>query len=570
VAHMNVRDLGRLREIATVLVRHGFGHLVQGTPIEVRVEAATSRLSTADRVRQVLVELGPTFVKLGQVLSVRPDIIPGPFIKAFESLQDRVDPIPFEAVKEHLEREWGVAIEERLQSIDQTPLASASIAQVHKAVLRDGQTVAIKVQRPQIEERIRSDLHILYTLAHLITGKIDLPGFYTPVGVVQEFETALKRELDFLQEARAIARFRELFKDHPDVMAPGVFEAFTTGRVLVLELLEGRPLSTLDPTDQAVVGPMMDKLIDATYLQVFEHGFFHGDPHPGNLMLLEDGRLAYLDFGVTGTLTGDMQETLMSLFMSLVYQDAEGVALTLYRAGATDERVDLKGFSREVERLITKYHGASLADLGDRGTLMDFVEVASSYRIRLVTEFALLARTMSLLDGVARRFMPDVDIVAKVTPYAQRLVGLRLGPERLGRDALKLMAQVQTAARDVPMQLNQMMMDLQTGSIDIGVVDRESTQLRDEIRWVGIRLAMAMIAGAIGIGGALLLQPFPNISVRGVPVLLVAGGVFLSISLLVAMSLLMHTLFAARIHPREWLRRWVAVIRFFLPGKSDD
>ena len=240
VAHMNVRDLGRLREIATVLVRHGFGHLVQGTPIEVRVEAATSRLSTADRVRQVLVELGPTFVKLGQVLSVRPDIIPGPFIKAFESLQDRVDPIPFEAVKEHLEREWGVAIEERLQSIDQTPLASASIAQVHKAVLRDGQTVAIKVQRPQIEERIRSDLHILYTLSHLITGKIDLPGFYTPVGVVQEFETALKRELDFLQEARAIARFRELFKDHPDVMAPGVFEAFTTGRVLVLELLEGR------------------------------------------------------------------------------------------------------------------------------------------------------------------------------------------------------------------------------------------------------------------------------------------------------------------------------------------
>ena len=194
---MNVTDLGRLREIAGVLVRHGFGHVIQGTPIEVGGEASDSRLSTAARVRKVLVELGPTFVKLGQVLSVRPDIVPGPFIKELETLQDRVDPVPFDYVKDHLEREWGVALEERLQSIDQVPLASASIAQVHQAVLRDGQTVAIKVQRPDIEDRIRSDLHILYTLAHFISGQLELPGFYTPVGVVQEFEAALKLELDF-------------------------------------------------------------------------------------------------------------------------------------------------------------------------------------------------------------------------------------------------------------------------------------------------------------------------------------------------------------------------------------
>ena len=567
---MNVRDLGRLREIAGVFVRNGFGHLVQGTPIAVDGEASESRLSTAARVRQVLVELGPTFVKLGQVLSVRPDIIPGPFIKELESLQDRVDPVGFEDVKVHLEREWSASIDERLQSIDQTPLASASIAQVHKAVLRDGTTVAIKVQRPDIEDRIRSDLHILYTLAHFISGKIELPGFYTPVGVVQEFEAAMKLELDFIQEARAIERFNGLFKDHPDITAPIVYQEYTTGRVLVLELLQGRPLSILDPSEQATVGPMMDKLIDATYLQVFEHGFFHGDPHPGNLMLLDDGRLAYLDFGITGTLTGEMQDTLMNLFMSLVYRDAESVAMTLYRAGATDERVDLKGFSREVERLITKYHGASLTELTDRGTLMDFIEVASKYRIRLVTEFAVLARAMSLLDGVARRFIPDVDVVSKVTPYAQRLVGQRLGPERLGRDALRLMQQMQTAVRDVPLQLNQLMMDLSTGSIDIGTIDRGAAQMRDEVRWVGIRLSMAMIAVAMGVGGAVLLQPFTDISLQGTPVLPITGSVFVIVSVVVSISLMMHILFAARIHPREWLRRWFAVIRFFLPGKERD
>lgn len=566
---MNVRDLGRLQEIAAVLVRHGFGHLVAGTVVDPGgAKAAESRLSAAARVRQVLIELGPTFVKLGQVLSVRPDILPGDFIKELESLQDRVDPIPFSAVKTTLEREWGVSLDERLLSIDEQPLASASIAQVHKAVTREGETVAIKVQRPEIERRIRSDLHILYTLAALLTGRLELPGFYTPVGVVQEFEAAINLELDFLQEARAIVRFRGLFRDHPDLMAPAVFDQFTTGRVLVLELLHGRPLSSIDPADREAVEPMMEKLIEATYLQVFEHGFFHGDPHPGNLMLLDDGRLAYLDFGVTGTLTAEMQDTLMSLFMALVYRDAEGVALTLHRAGATDERVDLKGFSREVERLISKYHGASLEELTDRGTLMDFIEVASRYRIRLVTEFAVLARSVSLLDGVVRRFMPEIDIVATVTPYAQKLVGQRLGPERLGRDALRLMQHVQTAARDVPLQLNQMMMDLQTGSINIGTVDREAHHLRDEIRWAGTRLSMAMIACALGISGALLMQPFSAITVAQVPVMPVAGMVLIGTSIFMGLSLVMHTLFAARIHPREWLRRWFAVLRFFLPGKK--
>ena len=375
-------------------------------------------------------------------------------------------------------------------------------------------------------------------------------------------------ELDFLQEARAIERFRAYFKDHSDITAPTVFDDFTTRRVLVLELLIGRSLSSIDPADQEVVEPMMDKIIDATYLQVFEYGFFHGDPHPGNLMVLDDGRLAYLDFGVTGTLTGEMQDTLMNLFMSLVYRDAENVALTLYRAGATDERVDLKGFSREVERLITKYHGASLTELTDRGTLMDFIEVASKYRIRLVTEFAVLARAMSLLDGVARRFMPNMDVVSKVTPYAQRLVGQRLGPDRLARDGLRLMQQIQTTARDVPLQLNQLVMDLQTGNIDVGIVDRESARMRNEVRWVGIRLSMAMVAGSISVAGALLITPFSQMSFKGMPVLAVAGAAFLGISFLIWISLLMHTLFAARIHPREWLRRWVAIIRFFLPGKN--
>lgn len=567
--HINVRDLGRLREIGGVLVRHGFGHLIQGLPLEINERDQESKLPLPVRARQVLIELGPTFVKLGQVLSVRPDILPADFIRAFESLQDKVPPASFDQIKDVLEAELGGALGERFQSVAEKPIASASIAQVHKAVLRDGRTVAIKVQRPDIERRIRSDLHILYTLAHLFTGRLELPGFYTPVGVVQEFDAAINLELDFLQEARAIERFRRNFSDTDEIYAPEVHNEWTTRRVLVLELLVGQPFSELDPMARDAVGPVMDKVIEATYRQVFEHGFFHGDPHPGNLMLLDDGRLAYLDFGVTGALTPEMQDTLMSLFMSLVYKDAEGVALTLYRSGATDERVDLKGFKREIERLIATYHGTSLAALSDRGTLLDFVQVASRYRIRLVTEYAVLARTMSLLDGVARRFIPDLDIVAKVAPYAQRLFGQRMGPERLSRDAFRLLQQAQVAVRDVPLQMNQLVMDLQTGSIDIGIRDRDSERMRTEIRWLGIRLGLAMCAGAAGVTGALLLLPASSkLMIDKIPVLPTLGGIILLLAALMFCGLVAHTVFASRIHPREWGRRAMGVVRFFLPRKN--
>jgi len=565
--HINVHDLGRLREIAGVLVRNGFGQILQGLPIELPVESVATTLPLAARVRKTMVELGPTFVKLGQVLSVRPDIVPGAFITELQTLQDRVPPVSFEEIREVLDQELGAALDEQFESIEDTPLASASIAQVHRAVLRNGQVVAVKVQRPGIEGRIRSDLHILYTLAHLITGRIELPGFYTPVGIVQEFDAAINMELDFLQEARAITRFRNHFRNHEQITAPEVHTELSTRRVLVMELMEGAPLSALDPAEKDTAEAVMDLVIEATYCQVFEYGFFHGDPHPGNLMRLNDGRLAYLDFGVTGTLTGEMQDTLMSLFVALVYRDADAVALTLYRAGATKDRVDLKGFKREIERLIVKYHGASLETLADKGTLLDFVEVAARYKIQLVTEYAVLARAMSLLDGVARRFIPHVDLVAKVGPYAQRLFGQRLGPERLSRDAVRLMQQAQVAVRDVPMQISQLVMDLQTGSLDVGFVDREAELLRAEIRWAGFRISLALVAAATALAGAVLIAPVAlKVTLRDVHVVPVLGVLSLIFAGGLVVGLVTHTVFAARVHPREWMRRAVGVIRFFLPG----
>ncbi len=563
--HMNVHDLGRLREITRVLVRHGFGHLVRLAGLEVEEEGVESKVPLGRRIRLVLTDLGPTFVKLGQVLSVRPDIVPRDVLDELQGLQDNVPPAPFPEVREALEREMGATLEERFASFDPTPIASASIAQVHRAVLHDGRVVAVKVQRPGIEPAIRSDLHILYSLAHLIGDRIQLPGLYTPVGIVQEFDAALTRELDFIQEARAATRFRRSMKGHADIYAPEVYEEWTTRRMLVLEMLEGRRFSELAPgTPEADAA--MDRLIEATYLQVFELGFFHGDPHPGNLLVLTDGRLAYLDFGLTGTLNREMQDVLVALFLGLVQRDAEAVALTLFRAGATAGRVDLKAFRGEVERMMARYDGATLRQLSETASLVEFVQVAAQYRIRLVQEYAVLARAVSILDGIARRLLPDTDIVDRVRPYGQRVLAQRVSPERMSGEALRLLQHAQMTLQDLPIQLNQLLGDLEQGVLTVRTADPEGGELRREIRHAGLRVAIGLWITGMGLGGAVLVAlSDPALGWRSPQLFL--GLATLGLATLLWAALILHALVAERLHPREWRRNLIAVARFFLGSR---
>ncbi len=564
--HINVRDLGRIRVITTVLARHGFGQLVRLAGLDLEGESIEVKMPLARRLRMVLIDLGPTFVKLGQVLSVRPDMVPPDVLQELSLLQDRVPPADPEQLQALLEAEVGAGV---LAEFDPTPLASASIAQVHRARLSDGRVVAIKVQRPGIEASIRSDLHILYTLAHLLTGRLELPGMYTPVGIVREFDAALSRELDFLQEARAAREFRDNFADLPGFVIPEVYPELSSRRVLVMELLCGASLSSLlgrggqpRQLDDAEARAVMHKVMEATWLQVFEHGLFHGDPHPGNLLWLEGGRLGILDFGLTERVTAEMRDVVMSLFTGLIFQDADTVAMTLYRAGATDGPVDLKGFRKEIQRLLSKYHGASLRDLSDSSTITEVVAVASRYRIRLVPEYAVLARAVSLVDGLARELIPDVDIVSEVRPYAARLLSQRLSPERLSGDALRGLQQAQLALRDAPLQLNQLMLDLERGNLRIGVQDVGAAELRQTIQWAGLRISLALCASAASLSGTMLLAVwFPT--PQGVPLMAFLGMAMLSSGVVLFVGLVTHTLVAARIHPREWRRQLMTFIHFF-------
>ncbi len=557
--HVNVSDLPRLREIGAVLARHGFGQAARLAGIDVEGGSIGQKLPFGRRLRMVLADLGPTFVKLGQILSVRPDIVPRDVMDELSTLQDDVPAADPDEIRQVVEQELGARIEERFLVFDPQPLASASIAEVHRAVLLDGSEVAVKVQRPGIEERIRSDLHILYTLAQLLQGSVELPGLYTPVGIVREFDAALTRELDFIQEARAAGRFRAQFAGSKDVTAPRIYEEWSTRRLLVMELIEGRRIVELEGSPD--VDAVMDKVIAATYAQVFDFGFFHGDPHPGNLLVTPDGRLAYLDFGITGQLTGEMQDTLVQLFLALVFQDAESLALGLYRAGATEGRVDLKGFRSEIGRMMTKYHGASLRQLSEAASLVEFVQVAAKYRIRLVPEYAVLARATSLLDGLTRKMLPEVDIVERVKPYAQRLVGTRLSPDRLTGDAIRLLQHAQVAARDVPLQLNQLMLDLERGNMSVTIRDAEADKLREDVRHAGTRVAIGAVAAALVVADAVLFAAWAP-APWGVPLVALAVVATTVAGTTAMWALVIHVLAADQLQPRRWRRRAVALVRF--------
>jgi ubiquinone biosynthesis protein len=557
VAHISVHDLPRVREVARILARHGFGEVARLVGVDPGPERKD--IPPARRFRMALAELGPTFIKLGQVLSVRHDILPPHVIAELSQLQDAAPRVPFAAIRAQVERELGGTLEALFSTFDEEPVASASIAQVHFACLPDGREVAVKVQRPGIEPVLVSDLHILTTLARLLEGQGGL-GAWTPVQVIQEFEQALMQELDFLQEAAASERFRLNHEAVSGVRAPIVHRDFCSRRVLVMERVKGRKVGTLEGGSE-LAQHVMRRLIESWYHQLFEHGFFHGDPHPGNLLVEDDRTVVFLDFGLTGTLTGDMQETLTTVFTGLAFKDPEAVARCMYRAGATSERVDRAAFRNEIARMMAKYEGASLGRLGERGSLTDFVDLATRYRVRLPREYAILARATSIVDGIGKYLMPDADIVAEVRPYAQRLVQRRVSPEVLGLEALRTLQNLHSASRDLPSQADQLLTDLERGRVTITTRDPDAEAARREMRHAATRLGGTMSAIGWLIAASILLTAWDP-RVLGVRMVAAAASVAACMAVVSFVMLAVHAVFG-RSTRATWQDRAVALVRFF-------
>ncbi len=523
------KDLARLRQIAGIVGRHGFGELVERTRLRERLglraeELAASpeqqRESTARRFRELLVDLGPTFIKLGQVLSTRADLVPRAIVAELSSLQDSVAPMTEAEVRAEIEAGLGRPVAELFAELTPEPLASASIAQVHRARTKDGQEVVVKIQRPNLRAKIGTDLDLLYYLARLLEAVVEEVGLYSPTGIVEEFDKAIQEELDFVAEARNLEAFREKNDARPQIVIPTVRPELSCRTVLTMEYLRGVKITEIqDPQQRQALAQLV---VELSFQELFEDGLFHGDPHPGNLLVLDDGRVGLLDLGVVGRLSPQMKQTLVILTLAIALRDADSVARLLYRVGIPDARTDLAAFRRDIEQVLARYLGKSLDQVDAASLLADLFDLAVRYRIKVPKEYALLSRAAITIEGILRQLDPKLDIAAAALPSLRRsmfsLLGGMGGSASLEGGLLRGVLRIQELTQDVPAQLSQVLMDLGGGKFMVNVQAQAFTEIVAALR----RLAVVVLGSSLG--ASLVLGAFFSLSrqpwsFHGIPVL---------------------------------------------------
>ncbi len=547
-------EIARGRRITEILVRNGLGFLVEQLALDrfvprvwrrrtVRADDAVGRLTVPQRLRHTLEELGATYIKLGQLLSGRADLLPPDYIEEFSKLLDSAPPVAADEIRSVIESELGAAVEELFASFDDAPLASASIGQVHRATLVDGQEVVVKVQRPGIETVVEADLDLLLHQARFLEGRSEMMRDYNLVAIGSELARSLREELDYQVEGRHAERLRNNLSRDPRFVVPRVFWSMTSKRTITLEYLEGIPINQLarlrnagyDLTSIAKLG------IEAYLKQIFVDGFYHADPHPANIMVVKD-RIGFVDFGTAGFLTNAQKEMLGDMFIQIIDEDAAGLARTVVRMGATRGRPSLGAMEYDLQRLLMRYWGMPLEEIPVGEMLAEVFTTAYRHKVYLPGDLALLARTLITLEGTGRLLDPEFVLVDAVRPFAQQLVRERMSPVVAGRRALRTLRQAADLAQAFPRRLDDLWDQLEEGEITLGVEVRRLELIMKKANSMLNRVAFSVVVAALIIGSALILHggkdrwEMPVLGI-GIPVAQIAflGAVFAGVWLLLSM-----------------------------------
>lgn len=455
-----IRDANRLRQIVTVLVRHGFGAWLSELQLDERWALKKILELTAiepdgtpfeRRVVLAIHDLGPTFIKLGQILSTRGDLLPRELIAELETLQDDVPALPAEVVRDIVRAELGRDADELYEDFEAVPLASASIAQVHGARLRDsGERVVVKVQRPDLAEKIEADLEIMRYLAQALERNFPEARFYTPSGIVAQFERAIRKEMDFREEVENINRFRANFAGVEGVHFPAPFEELSTTRVLTMERIEGVKVTALS-ADDVTVDRVVRNGIDAVLKMIFEDGFFHGDLHPGNLLVRPDGTLCFLDFGLCGRLTPRQRDDLVDMMVALVGRDYPGVARVCWRLGDRPPAADgYAAFEADLtECLERRFADKKIADIEIGAFFADLIQLSQTHRIAMPPDYTMTFKAVMTMEGVAKQLVPELDMLEAARPRLAELAARRLDPRRLVQSGYDVIRDLSDAAGDL-------------------------------------------------------------------------------------------------------------------------
>lgn len=528
-------NLRRFSEIGRILVRHGFGFVFDVRRDRREKKGVQEFLAPnfGVRLRRSLDDLGPTFVKFGQLLSTRSDILPEGVLVELQKLQDTVKPMPAGVAQTIIEREFGATVEEVFDRFDPVPLGSASIGQVHRAVLRGGEVVAVKVRRPEAPARVEADLQLMREFADFLDRRFGRRIFVDVRGLVAEFEGVIRRELDYTAEAENARRFGANFAGTP-VVIPGVYLELSTSRVLTLEYVEGtrfhdiRPL-LLTPPERRRVASMG---AEAIFKMAFEDGFFHGDPHPGNLILTPEGNLALLDFGMVGYMSRGDIEALSRLFIAVIQRDAPGALRSLESLGvrySPEVRGDLV---RDLREFLNKYSGLSVGEVTLGQALSELISLARRYRLRVPPVFPLLTKALVTAEGLARAIDPTINVYEVARPYARRLLAERYSPEVVAESARERAIEYARYVEDYPEQIRQLLAELEDGELEVHLRHRGLDELIGEVDVLANRLVFAVVTGALLIGSS-MLGAFdlggPRVPYLDVPVVAFVGFTLASI-----------------------------------------
>ena len=536
------RHIQRYRQILTVLFKYGFGDLIDTLKIEQYLEIGLQMisrrrrekietLSRAERVRMAFEELGPTFIKMGQILSTRPDLLPVEFIRQLSKLQDDVPPFAFELVRENIEKELGLSLEQVYQEFEETPLASASIGQVHKARLLNGEPVIVKVQRPDIKKSIDVDLEIMLHLATLMERHLKAMEIHRPTRVVQEFARTLEMELDYTLEAAHAERFAAQFLGERTIYVPKVFREVTTKRILTLEYVEGIKASELEKLGEAGLDPrkIARRGFDLILKQIFIHGFFHADPHPGNVFILPNNIICFLDFGMMGRIRRQAREDFADLIMGIVQRDETKAARALTLLTIPDEKTDLADLERDVAQFIDKYFYRPLKDLEMGKLLQNLVEMTTQNRLRIPPDLFLMLKALATEEGLGKMLDPDFDAIKQAAPFIKRVQMDRLHPKRIAGDIYDSGSEFLHLLREIPGEVREILRQARQGRVKMEFEHRGLEPMLSTHDRISNRIAFAIILAALIIGSSLIVLSGVPPKWHEIPVIGLAGFVIAAI-----------------------------------------
>jgi len=550
----NRPDMGRLREIIRVMTKYHFGNILEAVGLKNRLfETLKLYIKSPEevhepahvRLRLVLEELGTTFIKLGQVLSTRADLVGREVAEELAKLQDEAPPFPFEDVKRVLESELGVPMEEVFSEFQEEPVASASIGQVHRARLRNGDAVAVKVQRPGIADTVKSDIILMKYLAKLANDRVPGLRYYNLPGIVAEFERAIRKELDYHQEANNVERFRAMFMDDETVYAPYVYREYSTGRVLTMEYMDGVKLTDILKSDIKFNARVIAERGARCYFkQIFIHGFFHADPHPGNILVQKGNVLCFLDFGMMGHLDRSFRDRLAELFILLMNYDVNGIVNQLRYMNILTEETDLEEVKYDIIDLLDRYYGADVRKVGEILTEFTMPGMIRRHRIRIPRDFVLLARVMSMAEDLGERLDPRFNGLEVAWKMTHKLIRNRLNPLRNLDEVPAAIIELEHIMNDLPRGLISALQKLEEGKLKMELEHRNLDEISVRIERSTNRISLAMLVSALIIGSSLVTIPREALILEKFPFLGIFG---FAVSFLIALALIVSIIKSRRL-----------------------